>query len=97
MKRILIVLILAFAYQLLYAQAPFSRGVNLTGWFQASSPRKIQFRKFTKKDFSDIKSLGCDVIRLPINLHAMTNGAPTTPLTRFSSHFSILPSTGLKT
>lgn len=76
MKRILIVLILAFAYQLLYAQAPFSRGVNLTGWFQASSPRKIQFRKFTKKDFSDIKSLGCDVIRLPINLHAMTNGAP---------------------
>lgn len=76
MKRVLIVLIFAFAFQMLYAQAPFSRGVNLTGWFQASGPRKIQFRKFTKKDFSDLKSLGCDVIRLPINLHAMTNGAP---------------------
>ncbi len=76
MKKILIALIFAIALQSLSAQAPFSRGVNLTGWFQASGPRKIQFRKFTKKDFNDIKSLGCDVIRLPINLHAMTNGAP---------------------
>lgn len=58
------------------AQIPFSKGVNLTGWFQASSARQIQFSKFKKKDFQNIKSLGCDVIRLPINLHAMTNGQP---------------------
>ncbi len=57
-------------------QIPFSKGVNLTGWFQASGPRQIQFSKFTKKDFQNIKSLGCDVIRLPINLHAMTSGSP---------------------
>ncbi|MEO5599672.1 MAG: cellulase family glycosylhydrolase [Cyclobacteriaceae bacterium] len=57
-------------------QIPFSKGVNLTGWFQASAPRQIQFSKFTKKDFQNIKSMGCDVIRLPINLHAMTSGSP---------------------
>ncbi|UCD49765.1 MAG: glycoside hydrolase family 5 protein [Phycisphaerales bacterium] len=58
------------------AEAPFSRGVNLTGWFQASGPRAIQFTKFGKQDLVNIQSLGCDVIRLPINLHAMTSGAP---------------------
>ncbi|HOV76530.1 MAG TPA: glycoside hydrolase family 5 protein [Sedimentisphaerales bacterium] len=57
-------------------EVPFHRGVNLTGWFQAESPRRIQFSKFTKQDFLDIQSLGCDVIRLPINLHFMTGGAP---------------------
>ena len=57
-------------------QLPFSKGVNLTGWFQASSAGQIQFSRFTKKDFQNIKSLGCDVIRLPINLHTMTSGEP---------------------
>lgn len=60
----------------LQSQVPFSRGVNLSGWFQASGPRQIQFSKFGRKDFENIKSLGCDVVRLPINLHAMTSGAP---------------------
>lgn len=59
------------------AQAPFSRGVNLTGWFQVNSPGKIQFTKFTRKDIADIKSLGCDVIRLPVNMHGMTSGSPS--------------------
>ncbi|WP_321518115.1 cellulase family glycosylhydrolase [uncultured Bacteroides sp.] len=57
-------------------QAPFSRGVNLTEWFQTTSAQSIQFSKYTKKDFSNIKSLGCDVIRLPINLFYMTSGSP---------------------
>lgn len=54
----------------------FTKGVNVTGWFQSGSAREIQFTMFTKNDFEQIKSLGCDVIRLPINLHYMTNGAP---------------------
>lgn len=58
------------------AQVPFHRGVNPTGWFQVWDARHIQFERFSKKDFQDIKSLGCDVIRLPINLHSMTEGAP---------------------
>jgi endoglucanase len=55
---------------------PFHRGVNLTNWLQAASVRQIQFTKYTKQDLANIKSLGCDVIRLPINLHFMTSGAP---------------------
>jgi len=55
---------------------PFRRGVNLSDWLSSSSLRQIQFTKFTKQDFINIKSLGCDVIRLPIHLHAMTTGSP---------------------
>lgn len=55
---------------------PFKRGVNLTGWFQAANVRQIQFTKFTRRDFVNIKNLGCDVIRLPLNLHFMTGGKP---------------------
>ncbi|HEY8935726.1 MAG TPA: cellulase family glycosylhydrolase, partial [Cyclobacteriaceae bacterium] len=58
------------------AQVPFHRGVNFTNWFQSPSAAQIKFSKFTKKDFEDVKSLGCDVVRLPINLHFMTSGAP---------------------
>jgi endoglucanase len=56
------------------AQVPFSRGVNITSWFQTSGAREIQFSKYSKKDFENIKKLGCDVIRLPINLFYMTDG-----------------------
>ncbi len=54
----------------------FHRGVNLTNWLQADNARTIQFSKYTKQDLANIKSLGGDVIRLPINLHFMTDGAP---------------------
>jgi len=57
-------------------EVPFHRGVNLTSWLQVGSARQIQFTQFTKQDLENIKSLGCDVIRLPINLHYMTGGAP---------------------
>jgi endoglucanase len=74
MKRyIIIFLIIAPAWS---AETPFKRGVNLTSWFQVSSAQQIQFTRFTKQDLINIKSLGCDVIRLPINLHSMTNGEP---------------------
>jgi endoglucanase len=79
MKKILYLLLsllFSIVIQITYAQMPFSRGVNLTNWFQAYSAQQIQFTKFTRKDFVNIKSLGCDVIRLPINLHAMTSGSP---------------------
>lgn len=79
MKRI-ILLVLGLSIlciQNLPAQkAPFYRGVNLTNWFQAGSAQQIQFSKYTFTDFEQIKSLGCDVVRLPINLHFMTNGTP---------------------
>lgn len=57
-------------------EVPFSNGVNLTNWFQASSPRQIDFSKYSKEDFENIQSLGATVIRLPINLHSMVGSAP---------------------
>jgi endoglucanase len=57
-------------------QVPFSKGVNITGWFQADRAKQIQFTEYTKKDFEELKSLGVDVVRLPINLHSMTSGGP---------------------
>ncbi len=78
MKQLLITLFLATAMSLpgISQEVLFNRGVNLTNWFQASGPGAIQFGKYGKKDFENIQSLGCDVIRLPINLHFMTQGAP---------------------
>lgn len=73
-KTLLTLFLLTVFATLSFAQ--FHRGVNLTNWFQANSPRGIQFNKFTKKDLENIKSLDCDVIRLPINLHSMTSGEP---------------------
>ena len=74
--RIPVFLIFVFSVFFLSAQNPFTKGVNITGWFGASNARSVPFTKFTKKDLQNIKSLGCDVVRLPITLHYMTNGAP---------------------
>jgi endoglucanase len=63
-------------YLLVKAQTPFNRGVNLTGWFQTSGAHQIQFSKYTRQDFVNIKSMGCDVIRLPINLFYMAGSKP---------------------
>ena len=71
-----LLLILSFLFFTTSAQTPFSKGVNLTNWFQVENAKQIHFTKYTKQDFIRIKSLGCDVIRLPINLHFMTSGAP---------------------
>ena len=73
---IILFIIVILPGQQLRSQTPFKRGVNLTGWFQTSGTKQIQFTKYTKKDFENIKSLGCDVIRLPINLFYMTDGKP---------------------
>ncbi len=77
MKKLLLILLLPHVLLcFVQSQIPFSRGVNLTQWFQVSGPKQIQFTRFTRQDFINIKSLGCDVIRLPINLHYMTSGEP---------------------
>jgi len=57
-------------------QAPFHRGVNLTNWFQADNATNIHYNRYSRQDLVNIKSLGFDVIRFPINLHYMTGGAP---------------------
>jgi len=74
MKTKLLFVFLLFSHVTFATRFPFSKGVNITNWFQSDNPGQIQFSKYKKVDFENIKSLGCDVIRLPINLHAMTTG-----------------------
>lgn len=73
---LLMILLCLFSFNVNAKECPFSRGVNITGWFQANSAKEIHFLTYTKTDFEQIKSLGCDVVRLPVNLHFMTSGAP---------------------
>jgi endoglucanase len=56
--------------------APFSKGVNFSEWFQSSSVQRIPFTRYTEETFEEAKSLGVDVVRLPLNLHHFTAGAP---------------------
>jgi endoglucanase len=56
--------------------APFSRGFNFSQWFETPNAQAIQFTRYIEQDFINVKSLGADVIRLPINMHGMTEGAP---------------------
>lgn len=77
MIRIIIILVISLVlFPPGILSQDFTRGVNLTSWFQTSSAASVHFGKYSKQDFENIKSLGCDVIRLPINLHSMTDGAP---------------------
>ena len=56
--------------------SPFSRGVNFSGWFESGSANAIPFTKYVEQDFVNVKSLGADVIRLPIRMHSITGGSP---------------------
>nr|QFQ66510.1 glycosyl hydrolase family 5 [uncultured bacterium]QNO39114.1 glycosyl hydrolase family 5 [synthetic construct] len=56
--------------------APFSRGVNFSQWFETFNAQEIQFTRYSEQDFINVKSMGADVIRLPIRMHSMTGGAP---------------------
>ena len=58
------------------ASLPFSKGVNFSSWFEAQSARAIIFTAYTEQDFINAKSLGVEVIRLPIRLHDFTSGSP---------------------
>jgi endoglucanase len=81
------IVIISVFFRIADAQTPFSHGVNVTSWFQTSGARQIQFSKYSKKDFENIKSLGCDVIRLPINLFYMTDGEPDYTIDTLFFHF----------
>ena len=54
---------------------PFKRGANITNWFQTDTSH-ISFGKYDLTDFIQIKSLGADAIRLPVDLKAMTGPSP---------------------
>ncbi|MFZ1290684.1 MAG: cellulase family glycosylhydrolase [Melioribacteraceae bacterium] len=72
MKRhIHFIFISFFCFNNIFALTQFTKGVNLTNWFQAENISQINFTKFTQEDFKYLKSIGSNIIRLPINFHAM--------------------------
>jgi len=50
-------------------KVPFTKGINFTKWFEFRTFEGIDFNKFTEKDFIDAKTLGADVIRVPVPFH----------------------------
>jgi len=51
---------------------PFSKGVNFSKWFEFPNVKDIQFGRYTEQDFINVKSLGADVIRVPVAVHNFT-------------------------
>jgi endoglucanase len=66
----------AFAQTSPGAQLPFSRGVNFLGAFDAYSVGQINPGLYNEQDFTAVKNMGVNVIRLPINFQHFTNGRP---------------------
>ncbi|MBQ4496790.1 MAG: glycoside hydrolase family 5 protein [Spirochaetaceae bacterium] len=52
---------------------PFSKGINLTVWMEYSRMNTLMYGR---KDFENIKSLGVEVIRLPVWFEIWNDGAP---------------------
>jgi len=64
-------LLAASAIAAVAAPVVFHKGVNLTGWLQGADVGSVVPGAYTEQDFRDIRALGCDVVRLPINLNRM--------------------------
>ena len=54
--------------------APFTKGVNFTNWLEYRTAEEINPEYFSKKDFENVKKLGCDVVRLPIHFERICEG-----------------------
>jgi len=60
-------------------QVPFSKGVTFCLWFEGEyikNAQGISFGKYGEQDFADVKKMGVDVIRLPIDFDRFTSAAP---------------------
>jgi len=60
-----------------YTQVPFHKGVNLSGWFKnVPNTGQLQVKLYNQIDFDHLKTLGCDVVRLPVKLFNFVGQAP---------------------
>jgi endoglucanase len=56
--------------------APFHRGLNLLEWFQEPRSGQIHINRYTEEDFKTIRAMGCDAVRVLIDLLHMAGPAP---------------------
>ena len=54
--------------------APFTKGVNFTNWLEFKTAEQIDAEYFTRQDFVNVRSLDCDVVRLPIHFEKICEG-----------------------
>ena len=55
---------------------PFTKGLNLSNWLEPFGYGNSASYYFGKQDFEDIKSLGVEVVRIPIHFEAWNKGKP---------------------
>ena len=58
-----------------FSPAPFTVGVNLSGWLERRTADDVRADMFSRGDFENIRSLGCNVIRLPIHFERFCDPA----------------------
>ena len=85
-KLIALVLLLAAATCLFAAKEkevpkvnkvmPFTKGLNLSGWLEGYGNSNWKSELFGRQDFEDIKSLGVEIVRIPIFFEEFSSGEP---------------------
>jgi len=58
------------------AVTTLSKGVTIGDWLNTDEATYVQTTRYTKADFEDIKSLGCDHVRILVNFNTSDNAAP---------------------
>jgi len=58
-------------------KAPFTKGVNLTLWFETWSPGIPNLKLYDKTDFQRLKDMGVDVVRIPIHFDMFIGDSKT--------------------
>ena len=85
MKKIIaLVLLLAVASCLFAAKEPvkvektmpFTKGLNLSVWLEVRNNSSWLSERFGRQDFEDIKSLGVEIVRIPIWFEEFSSGEP---------------------
>lgn len=56
-------------------EIPFHKGVNINAWFDRSTS-KVTHGKIKGSELDNLKRLGMDVVRLPINFHSNVGEGP---------------------
>jgi endoglucanase len=77
MKYILIITFTLFMFiNSSEAVTSLTKGVTLGDWLSTAEAVYVQTTRYTKTDFEDIKSLGCDHVRILVNFNTSENTAP---------------------
>ncbi len=58
-------------------KAPFTKGVNLTLWFETWSPGIPNLKLYDKSDFEHLKAMGVDVVRIPVHFDMFIGNSET--------------------